>query len=293
MLYDNKDLKITVSNRLKLHSNFTKLGDLQTQVTASTNTISFSKGSWDYPTKSGILDYLDAASKAALDLTKNEIVANAGQHAMFDTYGYHGFKIDPSTGVYSPKQLWIRNNGIVMTTDNFATIKAAFGEFTLSNGTVVYGLNADTIVAGTIDATTINVTNINATNITTGEFNADLIKTGKIESSNGLYSLDMDTGEVIMKKGTFSGQIQWADGSITNDSVGTYVRSNHLLGLYGDQINIGESTVLVIVSGNLAVGGNFSIDGQIGYSGNAGIKYSNGTDRIWRFVDGVLMDNDV
>lgn len=152
MDYDDKSLKITVSNRLKLHDAYTQAGDLQSQVSTSANTITDSKGSWDYPMKSGILDELDARSKAALNIKNNPLIAADGQHAVFDDTGYHGFKLDTSTGTYSSKQMQITNNVIRFTTDNWNTIKGAFGEFTLANGTVVYGLNGETIVAGKIQS---------------------------------------------------------------------------------------------------------------------------------------------
>jgi hypothetical protein len=195
--YDSKDLKITVSNRLKLHDQYTKVKDLNAQVSASASTITFGKDTWSYPVKSGILDDLDTASKSALNLSKNEIVANAGQHAMFDEYGYHGFKIDPSTGAYSPKQIWIKNNSITMTTDNWNSIKAAFGEFTLSNGTVVYGFNGETIVAGKIMSPTNPYVYF--------DLNNGIIAASKLTSSvEGATDVYADIGTVLWKDGTTS-----------------------------------------------------------------------------------------
>ena len=297
--FESKDLKITVSNRLKLHDNYNQVKDLNAQVSATASTLTYGKDTYSYPMRSGILDKLDAASKAALNITNNPLITADGQHAVFDDTGYHGFRIDPNTGVYNPKQMQITNNVIRFTTDNWTTIKAAFGEFTLSNGTVVYGLNADTIVAGTIDATTVNVTNINATNITTGEFNADLIKTGKIESTNGDYSLDMDTGEVNMKRGNFAGSVSWDSGSyIKKDGDSLLINNGQTMQLtsINSDINIiaenGQIALDASSTGKVGVIGKFYLNGYRGYTGNAGIKYSNGTDRTWRFEDGILMDND-
>ena len=41
----------------------------------------------------------------------------------------------------------------------------------------------------------MNVKNLNATNITTGTFNADLIKTGRIQGPDGKFYFDFSSGE--------------------------------------------------------------------------------------------------
>lgn len=48
---------------------------------------------------------------------------------------------------------------------------------------------------------------INASMITTGELNANIIKTGVITDKEGKFTLNMDTGELTMKDGTFEGTI--------------------------------------------------------------------------------------
>lgn len=302
--FESKDLKITVSNRLKLHDQYTKVKDLNAQVSASASTITFGKDNWNYPVKSGILDNLDIFSKSALNLTNNPLITADGQHAVFDDTGYHGFRIDPSTGTYSPKQMEITNNVIRFTTDNWNTIKAAFGEFTLSNGTVVYGLNADTIVAGTIDATTINVTNINATNITTGEFNADLIKTGRIESVNGDYSLDMETGEVNMKRGNFAGSVSWDSGSyIKKDGDSLLINNGQTMQITSINSDINSiadngkiamrAQVIGFQAPQVGFVGDFYANGEKGLTTQVGITTSSGTHRTLQFTNGILTDNDV
>lgn len=51
---------------------------------------------------------------------------------------------------------------------------------------------------------------INATMITTGELNANIIKTGIITDRQGLFTLNMETGELVMKDGTFKGDVEGA-----------------------------------------------------------------------------------
>lgn len=51
---------------------------------------------------------------------------------------------------------------------------------------------------------------INATMITTGELNANIIKTGIITDRKGVFSLNMETGELVMQNGTFKGNVEGA-----------------------------------------------------------------------------------
>jgi hypothetical protein len=148
--YDDKSLKMTISNRLKLHSDFTTLGDIQSQVTQSTNEITFSKDNWGYAMKSGILDDFDSYMKSALNIANNPLIATTGQKAVFDDNGYHGFRWNSNTGTYDPEQMQIVNNQIRFTKDNWNSIACAFGKIKLPNGTYVYGMNGDAMVAGKI-----------------------------------------------------------------------------------------------------------------------------------------------
>lgn len=52
-----------------------------------------------------------------------------------------------------------------------------------------------------------------------GKFAADYIQTGMLRSRNGLFSLNMDSGEVIMRNGFFSGSIYSQDATITGGTI--------------------------------------------------------------------------
>ena len=159
--------------------------------------------------RSGILDTLDAASKAALNLSNNPLIIADGQRAVFDATGYHGFRIDPITGVYSPKQMELTNNVLRFTTDNWATTKGAFGEFQLANGTTVYGLNADTVVAGKIQSATNPYVYF--------DLNNGILAASRLSSSVAGHT------DVYASVGI----VNWSSGDITsgfvlNDDLGTF-----------------------------------------------------------------------
>lgn len=52
-----------------------------------------------------------------------------------------------------------------------------------------------------------------------GRFAADFIQTGTLRSRNGLFSLNMDTGEVNMRNGRFSGSIYSQDATILGGTI--------------------------------------------------------------------------
>lgn len=204
--YDTKELKIQVSNRHKLHDVYKDEADWQTQLQASANTLSLNQQKWSYP--NGVITNIENFVASPIDMTKNGIIAAPDQKMLIDDTGYHGFQY--SNGTYDPNQCWMTNQGLYFTTDAWDTVKCGFGKIKNKNGVNVYGLNADAFVAGTIDCNILNVINIIASNI----------KTGMLESTNGHYSLDMETGKVIMKDGTFSGIIESAN-ILWTDSNGT------------------------------------------------------------------------
>lgn len=70
------------------------------------------------------------------------------------------------------------------------------------------------------DLSTAGRTTINGSNITTGELDADLIKTGKIESNNGTTYFDLDNNQVVTDNGSCqvvvsSGELQFKSKTTT------------------------------------------------------------------------------
>lgn len=65
--------------------------------------------------------------------------------------------------------------------------------------------------------------------ITTGIMNAQLIKAGVLQSQNGKFSLDMESGYVDMKDGNFSGAITWDGGSIKKANLGMTLSAKEVL----------------------------------------------------------------
>lgn len=76
------------------------------------------------------------------------------QHVVFDKYGLHLQKKDPTTGEIDPKQAWFVNNSLMFTDDGWESSKAGLGEFTV-DGETFYGLIAEAVIAGYIEGSKI------------------------------------------------------------------------------------------------------------------------------------------
>ena len=146
--YDTKELKIQVSNRLKLHDIVKDVQDWQTQLATSANTLSLNKQKWSYP--NGVITNIEDFVGSPINLTKNGIIAASNQKMLIDDTGYHGFEY--SNGTYDPDQCWMTNYGLYFTTDAWDTVKCGFGKMKLPDGSIAYGFNGDVIVAGKIQS---------------------------------------------------------------------------------------------------------------------------------------------
>lgn len=139
-------------------------------------------------------------------------VFNTHSTIEMDEHGLLSRGYDDVNNFYSDEQLRINNSNIIMTKDNWRTTILAIGKqtYTLNNQTyTIYGVNADTVLAGQIisgDIYSSNFTTNEKGDLTEG-IHIDLMK-GRLDSV-GIY---MD-----FKNGSFS----FADGKIV-------YKNNHL-----------------------------------------------------------------
>lgn len=97
---------------------------------------------------------------------------------------------------------------LFMDTDDMATATNVLRINTNGIGFSTNGVNGPYANAWTIDG------NLVADFITTGTLTANLVKAGILEDVNGKFSLNMETGVLVMKDGTFTGTIHATAGDI-------------------------------------------------------------------------------
>lgn len=166
----------TFCNDLRPSNGEFSFADLFEGMQSSISSVNYGKGMWEDYLTSGDKDSFNNFKNNALDLATKDIVSNNGQEFTISSYGIRGKKL--VDGNLSKNELWITNNCIAMSSDNFNSSRLAIGEITY-NGVKTYGIVADAIIgdliAGksmviknqnntvTIDGNGINATNANLT----------------------------------------------------------------------------------------------------------------------------------
>ena len=124
--------------------------------------------------------------------------------------------------------------------------------------------------------------------------NGSNITTGKIQSEDGSYWVDLTTGEVHMEKGTFGGTVEWLDSSgneggkifwTSNGGLRIETTSSDITidgaavavpGTFGAKtVNVGYGGLSVSADGPVSLGsvsmsGSLDVDGNISANGNTG-----------------------
>lgn len=124
-----------------------ELADLLGESVSTSKTVDASKYVYSSFVDSGANNAIKAFMNSALDTSKNAIMASTEQAISWDGSGFKLRKYaDSSKTAYDPEQIWMINNSIVMTDDNWATAKMAVGKFYDQNLGMCWGVVAPMIV---------------------------------------------------------------------------------------------------------------------------------------------------
>lgn len=146
--YDDKALDFTFGNRFNKYDPKSLFKDALGNIKKSSNSISYIKDII-YPIKEGKFDEVSEAIKNSRNLTKNAVLASRNEEVVIDEYGYTGRSVD-SHGDIDPRQIKITGKNIVFTKDAWDTCDVAIGEIILKDNSIVYGVNAETIIGNLI-----------------------------------------------------------------------------------------------------------------------------------------------
>lgn len=129
--------------------------------------------------------------------------------------------------------------------------------------------------------------------------NGDNITTGRIESNNGEFWLDLEEGTFYLSGGTYAGNLEWDNGASIIGTVGTALTiasgGGVRIQLMNNIVTISDDTIIsggVTVGGTLEIDGGLTVDGDSPYSGRVRIQRDEGEFRDLLFKDGILVDND-
>ena len=116
------------------------------------------------------------------------------------------------------------------------------------------------------------------------EIDGACIRTGRIESQDGDWWLDLEDGTFYLKNGTFAGVIDWGAGEIRNTD-GTTVISASSIDIRPD----GSGPTYIK---NPDIQSNLRYNGDTPKQGNWNIQMADGSSHRFYFEDGLLVDTD-
>lgn len=123
------------------------LTDLVQQSVSMGKSVDFNKYNYsrfiDSGAESSVRDFMNSA----LDVARNAILSSSGQAISWDKSGLRLRKWEnEAEETYSPRQIWMANNSIMFTEDNWQTASIGIGEFVDKNLGSCYGVVAPNIV---------------------------------------------------------------------------------------------------------------------------------------------------
>lgn len=96
---------------------------------------------------SGAATAVDQIVSGIVDVSKNEIMSSTGQAISWDGNGLRLRKWNADHTGYEPQQIWMNENCIVFTNDNWATAKMAVGQITMPSGEKLFGVAAEALAS--------------------------------------------------------------------------------------------------------------------------------------------------
>lgn len=188
--YDNATLDLTFSNRFRQSSEEWTFAELHNEQVKTTTQVGSTLQIAAEPVLNGTINQVREYMTNNLIAANQQIQSTTDNEITLGNFGLRGRKKDDSyASGYDPHQLWLNNNLICMTDDNWETVKLAIG---FINGT--YSINAE-VVAGTLLA---------------GE---NLI----ISNTGGTFTVDGKGA--TMTNGSISTQLKDSNGDIASEIV--------------------------------------------------------------------------
>ena len=291
--YDNPaNLSLEFSDTYLSGDSAFQLADLLEQSISMGKSVDLSKYTYSAFVDSGASTRVKDFMNSALDVAKNAILSSKDQAISWDEAGIRLRKwADEARIRYEPKQVWMNNNSILMTSDNWSTAEIAIGNFYDDNLGDCWGIVAPNIV-GTL-----------------------------LAGSNLVIESEKESGGVAVFKVDADGCVLHnSDFSITSDATNTHIlldpEHGIIVGAYpliDDEGNIDEEKYKFWVDGegNLffkgtlkATTGEFTgkVTAQEGYIGgtegwtiantyiyNGKPSYTSGNEGIYIGTDGIAL----
>ena len=262
--FDNPDeIELVFSNRSKLDDELIQLGELIAD--ANRTATSYSLAKFGYKKASELVSPVREFINGTLSATLNAFQNNDNQEVYFDEFGLKCRKWLPDQNKYDDHQLWITNNGMLLTSDAWKTASLAIGLLTAPDGNKYYGIATEVLVGSFILGSRLTITN------TSGTYTID---------DNGFTAsatIGSNTYSVNIKPNTpaeiFSIKVNNQNRLYINTSTNQLVMTGFIEATGG---TLGNLTVLGTLSGG-TISGSYISGGSINGSTITGTNISGAT----------------
>ena len=259
------DFTLVFGNRYRITSEELTFAELIGSVATLGNTISWDSVSWN-EASAYIEDTVSKFINSALDCSKNEVINASNQEIIINEAGLRGRKA--TADGYDDKQVWLINNVLAFTRDNWQTSSLALGEIVMPDGSSAYGLVAEAVVGKLIAGNQLTIANENSTFMVDGS-GASLVNGSFImQTASGNGKIILNPTEGIKIQGLT------ADGSALEDKFyvddkgnvvlkGSLTAGSTITGatFTGGSLSIGNGALVINEDGSLDIGnGNFHVD---------------------------------
>ena len=283
-------LELEFGSTFDINNGTFSLVDLVSQSVSMGKSVDFNKYNYNKFIDSGAESSVRNFMSSALDVAKNAILSSSGQAISWDGAGLRLRKwLNEEEGTYDPRQIWMANNSIMFTQDNWESAVIGIGEFTDKNLGTCYGIVTPNLFGTLLAGENLIIESVKEDGGTSvfrvdgdGAFlhNADfnIVSNGTQITLNAdqgigigkypLYATDSNGNEVINetnakfwvdKNGNvhIKGILEGASGTFSGElkaATGSFAGT-----ISGGSINIGNGNFVVDSNGNLtAKNGTFS-----------------------------------
>lgn len=157
---DLSSLEFEFSSTFSGSDSAMSLVDLLDESISMGSSVASSKNGWSAFVDSGASNTVKSFMDSAIDLSKNKVLSSSGQSVTIDESGIRLRKYtDAARTTYDPNQIWMTEQNIVFTDDNWTTAKMAIGLLQDPTYGSVYGVCAPQIVGTMLAGQNMHITN--------------------------------------------------------------------------------------------------------------------------------------
>lgn len=159
---DLRSLKLEFSDTYSGSDKAMSLAGLLEESVSMGHTVASSKGGWNAYQDSGASSAVRDLMTQALDVAKNKVLSSTMQAISWDESGIRLRKwLDSSKTSYEDTQIWMTDQNIVFTDDNWKTAKMAIGKLSTKKYGDVFGVCAPYLVGTILAGENLAITNRN------------------------------------------------------------------------------------------------------------------------------------